>query len=882
MAWLKRLRTTLLASRPNETFEEEARFHFDQRIEEYMRAGMTRERATRAAQHRFGSVAAAAADTRDRDTLPWVRDLSIDVRYGARLLRKSPAFTIVATLAVGIGLVTAFFAIVNAVVLTPIASHADTVVRIWKHDREQTSIARFPISYAELSLWREKSQTFSALAAISHADVSEQAIMVADETWSVGMSPVSAEFFSVMQDGPPLMGRWFTAAEEEDATELATVISQPLWQRLGGDPAIVGRRLLLPGGKRAVVIVGVAPASLAYPSRADMWVPLVGFFKAGGGLVTADVHSRRFTNFHFLGRLAPGVSREQAHAELEVLNRGVAAQFPEDIRVLPVVAEPLLHATLRTWRPLTLFLFAGAAVVFLAAAANVAALLLMRASLQARDVALRLALGAGRFRIARQTFVEAAALGLAGAVGGLLIAQGCVVLAKAVAVTQLPRIETAAIEARVLGFCVLITFLWVVTCGSAPLWRRRKLEAGHLVQQLSTRTTRSATMLRAMVVGQVTAAVVVAAAAGLLVRSLVHLSSIERGFNTDNLAVARLLLPESLYPTAAAREQFISQLLPLLRSLPGIADATTTHLGPGTGQTGLSARMLFEGQDPEQGRSNPYGTWEPTTPSYFNTMGVRLLSGRVFTDADDAAAPPVAVVSQAVATRYWPGQDAVGKRLQFTSQFPWVTVIGVVADTRYRELTQEWLTVYFPAKQFFFYSPGAVVVRTNGNPTPLFADIRRTIKRAEPAAAVHSADTMEQLLARESAGPRAAVAVAVLFAFIAVFVTAIGVYAVFSYDLSQRARELAVHSAIGASPGRIIGMTLSQSLGVGVVGALTGLGLAAFLTRYLAAVLFEIQPLDALTFGFAGVAVLGVVLLASVVPARRAACVDPVALLRAE
>jgi putative ABC transport system permease protein len=811
-----------------------------------------------------------------------MRDFTIDLRHGARLLRKGPAFTIIATLAVGIGIVTGFFAIVDAVVLTPITSHGDTVVRIWKHDREQSSMARFPLSYAELRLWREKAQTFKALAAISYADVSEQAIMVGDETWSVGMAPVSPEFFAVMQDGPPLLGRWFTAAEEDNDTELATVISQALWHRLGGDPALVGRRLLLPGGKRAVAIVGVAPASLGYPSAADLWVPLAGFFKAGGGLVNAEVHSRRFTNFHFLGRLAPGVSLQQARAELDVINRGVTTQFPEDIRLLPVVTEPLLNATLGTWRPLTLFLFGGAALVFLAAAANVAALLLMRASLQAGEVALRLALGAGRFRIARQTLAEAAVLGLAGAVGGLLIAQACVVIAKSVAITQIPRIETAAIDARVLGFCVLATLVWVATCGTAPLWSRRTLDAGHLVQQLSTRTTRSATMMRAMIVGQVTAAVVIAAAAGLLVRSLVHLSSIERGFDTANLAVARLLLPESLYPTAAARELFISQLLPRLRSLPGIADATTTHLGPGTGQTGLSARMLFEGQDPEQGRSNPYGTWEPTTASYFNTMGMRIISGRAFTDGDDAAAPPVAVVSEAVAARYWPGQDAVGKRLQFTPQFPWVTVIGVVADTRYRELTREWLTVYFPAKQFFFYSPGAIVVRTTADPTALFADIRRTIQHAEPAAAVHSVDTMEQLLARESAGPRAAVAVAALFAFIAVFVTAVGVYAVFSYDVSQRARELAVHSAIGASPGRIIGMTLRQSLGVGVAGALAGLSVAAVLTRYLAAVLFEVQPLDALTFGFAGVGLLAIVVLASLMPAQRAARVDPVALLRAE
>jgi predicted permease len=813
----------------------------------------------------------------------WLRDLTFDVRDGTRVLRKSPALTTITTLAIGIGIVTGFFAIVDAVVLTPLAAHGDTVVRIWKHDREQTSIARFPISYTELKLWRDKARSFTALAAISYADSAPAAVMIGSEPVSVRVSPVSPDFFAVLHGGSPLLGRWFTVAEEDNVAEMAAVVSEEFWHRVsGGDPAFIGRRLPLPGGKRTLVVVGVAPASLVYPAKTDAWVSLVSYFGAGGGLVNADIHSRRFANFHFLGRLAPGASIAQAQAELDVINRGVSAEFPDDIRLLPIVTEPLLNASLGTLRPLTWFLFAGAALVFLAAGGNVAALLLMRAAAQSRDFAMRFALGASRFRVARQTIAEALMLGAAGALGGLVVAQSCLLIAKSVAITEIPRLETATIDTRVLAFSTLVTLAWVAIFGTTPLWRRRQFEAGHLTQHLATRTTRSTSMLRVMIVGQITAAVVIATAAGLLVRSLVQLTAIERGFDAGNMAVAKVFVPESIYPTPASREQLFSRLIPRLASIPGAINAAATHLGPGTGQTGLSARMLFEGQQPDQGRTNPYGTWEPIAPTYFDTLGIPITRGRAFTDADDGQAVPVAIVSESVAARYWPGQDPIGRRLQFTPQFPWVTVVGVAADTRYRELTREWLTVYFPAKQFFFFSPGAVVVRTQGDPRPLFADISRTIRSVEPAAAVHSVDTMEQLLAQETARPRTAVAVATLFAIIAVFVAAVGVYGVFSYDVSTRSRELAVHAAVGATPRRLVGMTLRQGLVLGAIGAVTGLGLASLLTRYLTAVLFEVAPLDAWTFALAGFGMLAMVLLASLLPAGRAARVDPVGLLKAE
>ena len=807
-----------------------------------------------------------------------------DVRHAARALRRNPLFTcsIVMTLGLGVGVITGFFAIVDAVLLAPIAAHRDTVVRIWKHDTGR-SIERFPLSYPELKLWRERASSFQALAAIGYANTSEAAVLLDREAVPVTIAPVSADFFGIVHGGSPLLGRWFAASDEGNATQLATVVSERFWQRAsGGDPSFVGRRLLLPGGARALAVVGVAPGNLSYPNGTDLWVPLDGYFTSDVGIANFDLHSRRMANFHFLGRLAPGATVEQARAELDVISRGVAAQFPDDYRVMPVVVEPLLSATLGTARPLMLFLFAAASLVFLAAGGNVAALLLMRAATQARDIAVRVALGAGQFRIARQTLTESLMLGILGSMIGLLIAQLCVTVAKLLAAAHLPRLEFATIDARVLAFCVGATLVWVMTLGAIPLWRRQTPGAGQSAQQLSLRSTRSAALLRVMIVAQVTAAVVVAIAAGLLVRSFMHLAAVDRGFNAHNLAVVKLLLPDAQYPSPAARERFYGRLLPKLAALPGATGATTVHLGPGTGQAGLSARMIFDGQPPDQARDNPYGAWEPITPSYFATLGIPVIRGRAFTDADDGTAAPVSIVSESVAQRYWPGQDPIGKHVQLTAQFPWTTVVGVAADTRYRELTRDWLTVYFPAKQFFFFSPGALVVRTVAPSVALLAAIRRTIHEEEPAAAVHSVETMEKMVADETARQRTAVAIATLFALIAIVVSAIGVYGVVSYEVVHRARELAVRSALGASPRRLLGMTLRQSLSVAGTGAAIGLAAAVMLTRFLRTLLFEVSHLDLATFVLAGAGLLAIVLVASVVPAWRAARVNPALLLRSE
>lgn len=807
-----------------------------------------------------------------------------DLRYALRTLRRDALFTVstALTLGLGIGLITGFFAIVHAVLLRPLAPHGDPVVRIWKVDPAR-SIARFPISYPELKLWRERAKSVEAVAAIRYAETSPSAVMIDNEPIPLTLAPVSADFFPVIHGGSPLVGRWFTAADEGNTVDVAAVVSERFWRRLtGGDPSFVGRRLLFPGATRGLVVVGIAPASLEYPNGTDVWVPIDGWFRPDP-IDGVDIRSRRLWLFHFVARLRPGVTIDEARAEFDVLNRGIAAQFPDDLRVMPVEVEPLLDASLGTLRPLTLLLFAGAALMFLAAGGNVAALLVMRAATRRREIAIRIALGAGRARIARQVIAESLLVGAAGALCGLAVAHACIVVAKTLAGADVPRLENAAIDGAVLAFCVTATFAWVATLGTLPLWNRRSANALELTPHLATRTTRSHRTLRVMIVAQVIAAVIVATAAGLLVRSFARLIAVDRGFDISRLAVLEVQLPEAQQvQTASVRAAYFSRLIPAVAAIPGVEAATTAQLRPGTAQSGLSARMRFQGQAPDQARDNPYATFEPILPTYFETFGIRMREGRAFTEADGVDASPVAIVSESVARRYWPGQNPIGKRLQFGDTSPWSTVVGVAADTRYRELTRDWLTVYFPAKQFSYFWPGAIVVRTTGDAAARLQDIRRAIHTAAPDLAVIEAATMERLVEKEVARPRTAVMVAIVFTVMAIVVAAIGVYAVFAYDVEQRGRELAVRSALGASPRRLLIDVLRTSVTLGALGTAAGLVAASLLTGFLRSILFEVAPLDATTFVAAAIGLLAVVIAASTLPARRAARIDPVRLLRSE
>ena len=806
-----------------------------------------------------------------------------EARYALRAALKKPSFLLASalTLGLGVGVITAFFAIVDAVILSPIALHRDPIVRIWKRDVER-NVEQFPLSYPELQLWAARSRVFDSLAAITYANSGTTALVHGDAPLSVTMASVSADFFGVLSDGPPLLGHWWTTTDEGNTSEMPAVVSERFWRSVGGaNPAFVGRRLVWPGGGRAVTVVAVAPAGFEYPAGVDIWVPIDGYYGSGTG-EQLDIGKHRFAQFHFLGRLAYGVTIDQVRAELDVLNRGIVAEFPNDYRPMPVVVEPLLDATLGPVLPLAWSLFAASVLVFLAAGSNVGAMLLMHATTRQHETAVRTALGASRSRIATQTFAETGVLAAGGALCGVVIAQVVVAAARTIAAREISSLERVSLDATALTFGAIATLLWTAVVGVGLVWRFGRSDPQGLTSHWRTRVTAPTRMLRAVVAGQVAAALVVAIAAGLLVRSLVELRAVDRGFDTDNLSALELLLPGTHYPTSASRERLFTRIVERALTLPGVESATGTHLEPGTGATGMSAPMVYEGQPPEEARRNPFATFEAVLPAYFDTLGLSITRGRGFTDADHAQSPLVSIVTESVASRFWPGQDPIGKRLRLGANFPWTTVVGIAPDHRYRELTRNWLTVYFPAGQSDFFHPGWLLVRMGSPPSALMNPLRRAIADVDPLIAVSTADTVETLAARETARPVAAVTIAILFALAAIVVTVTGVYGVFSYDVALRVRELAVHSAIGASPRQLLRMILRGAIVVAATGVAGGLLTAAFLMSYLRALLFEIQPLDSLTFAGAAALLIFVVVVATLRPAARAAGTDAVVLMRSE
>jgi putative ABC transport system permease protein len=803
-----------------------------------------------------------------------------DLRYAVRSLRRGGFFAAITilTLGLGIGVVTALFAVISAVLLHPIVPNQGRVVRVSKLDTQRADFP-FALSLPEFRAWRDQARSFEALGAVDHAATGTVAVAIDGRTSTAQLTPVSADFFRVVHRDEPLFGRWLRPADEERGAEVVAVVSEGFWRRAsGGDPAFVGRRLSW-AGDRTLLVVGIAPAGFDYPLGTEIWAAGATVFDGQAGRF--DAEDRGFAQFELLGRLVPGVSLDQARAELTVIHRRLTEEFPDDYRPMRVTVEPLLDTVVGNSRRVLLVLFAAAGLVFVMAGVNVASLLLMRESARRTEIAVRIALGAGHRQLLRQTVTEALVLGVLGAIGGLVVARVLLGVVQWLAPGDVPRIEQAALDPRVLAFCVVAALAWVLALGTVPVWAHRRTArtpgVGHSFRQ--TRRTKS---LVVFTIAEVAAAVVVAIGAGLLVRTFAHLQAIDRGFSSNNLLVVALLLPERQQNDPRAMLAFYERLLPQVESLPGVLSASPTHVGPGTGALGLSAPMLFEGQTPEQARTNPWSTWEPVLPSYFRTLGIPIVRGRGFTNADRRDGAPVAIVSEAVAQQYWPGLDPVGRRLQFVanSDFPWATVVGVAADTRYRELTKSWMTVYFPADQFFFFQATRLVVRTASGPDPLVPAIQQTIRTLEPGATVEYTARMDALLARELSRPLTALTVTGLFALMAVVLAAVGVYGVMSYEVRQRRGELAVRSAVGATPGDIFRAVIRRSLMVGVTGAAAGLVIAASVTHTLRSLLFEVQPLDAGVFLTGAGVLLVVVLIAACIPALRAAGTDPVATLR--
>ena len=764
----------------------------------------------------------------------------------------------------------------DAVILQPISDSDSRLVRIWKDDVERGGGLLFPISYPEYLVWKDEATSFDALAAINYADGATNAFLVDDEPVTANRVLASADLLDVV-DARPAYGRLLEAADDVEGAELVAVVSHRFWRRVSGDPTFVGKRLGN-AGDTPFTIVGVLPPDVAYPVDADIWFPLVPAFTRDPDEV---LDSPRTPQFHVVGRLAPGVSIGQARSELAVIHGRLSVAYPEDYPRMPIVVTPLIDTVVGHVRPTLVLLLAGAALVFLVAGANVAILLLMRAESRRVEMAVRSALGATRGQLLRQTVIEAAALGAAGMGGALILTRGLLALTNVIDPGQVPRIDEASLGPGVMAFTVATMTAWVLAFGTAPAWQTRVTRLrGFLAQRSAEPSRGTGRRLQVLAAAQIAFAVVVLVSAGLLTRSLWQLQSIDRGLESDGVVTTRIYLPWQRYGTPDQVRAFYDRAVEAIERLPGVVSAAPFHLPPGTATTGLSSPFQFEGQTPDESATNEWANWDIAMPRYFETLGIPIVSGRAFARTDTAETQRVAIVSESAAARYWPGAEPIGKRVRISPRFEWATVVGVAADLRYRELTNDWMTVYYPAPQSFHFQPGSLAIRTGRPPSTLLSTIRDTIRAIEPSIPIDTLTPMDELLAAELARPRLAMQISIAFGVVTLALILVGLFGTVSFDARQRRVEMAIRSALGASPHALRRLVAGRGLRIAAAGLVTGLAATATGARALATVLFGVAPLDPVTLVTVsgGLALLAV--LACWIPARRAASTDPSEVLR--
>ena len=802
-----------------------------------------------------------------------------DIRYACRMLLKQPAFTLtaVAALALGIGANTAIFSVVNAVLLKPLPySDPGQLVMVWMDYRvggNKEDIHSWP-NYVD---YRDGNTTFAAMAGYTNASLN---LTGTGEPERIVGASTTASFFDVMRV-TPLLGRVISPEENTEGNDRVIVLSHGLWQRrFGGDRSIVGRDIQVNGVNRTVI--GVMPPEFRFPeSQTEFWVPLT---------VTPDLQANRGSYWlTAIGRLKPGVTLEQARPEMDAIAKRLETTFPQTNTNIGVNLVSLREQTVGRVRPALYVLLGAVALVLLIACANVANLLLSRAAAREREFAIRSAVGAGRGRIVRQLLVESMLLGvLAAAVGVGLAIFGLDAL-KAMLPADMPRIDQIGVDARVLGFTLGVSMLTAIAFGLVPALQASRPKLSETLKEAGGRGgsqgVRSRRVRRLLVVAEVALAIMLLVGAGLLIKSFNRLQSEELGFRTDRLLTVELALPPSKYGDGNARRPFHQQLLERLNNLPGAegAAATTSIL---LGALANSGYFTIEGRPPAQPGENAEVTIDSVTPNYHQLMGTPLLKGRAFTDADGPESPRVIIVNDTFVRRFLPGEDAIGKRMNFganpdQTQNPWRTIVGVVADTRRNGFEREPRPEsYIPLTQRPSGYTTYVIRTSSPDPTTLVTAVRNAVRGVDPDQPIFGIKTMEQLMSETTAQRRLNTILLGVFAGLALLLAAVGIFGVMNYSVTQRTHEIGIRMALGAQRGDVLRLVVGQGMMLACIGVVVGLFGAYALTRLLASMLYGVSATDPAVF----VAVAGllgaVAVVACYLPALRAARVQPTVALR--
>ena len=803
-----------------------------------------------------------------------------DIRYGVRGLLKRPGFTAIAliTLALGIGANTAIFSVVNAVLLRPLPFRdPDQLVIVW----EDATFAGFPRNTpapANYVDWKTQNQSFVDMAASHETSFN----LTGDgEPERVSAYSVSSNFFPLF-GVQPLLGRSFSDGEDRPGTNKVAILSYSLWQsRYGGDRQILNRDIQLNGEKHTVV--GVMPASFQFfESDVRLWVPLA--------LDQEDWANRGGHFLKVVARMKPGVPIAQAQADMNGIMRRIAADHPGETMEgkLGAVVLPMREQIVGESRGSLIVLLVAVAFVLLIACANVAGLLLARAVGRRREIALRVALGAGRGRVIRQLLTESLLLaGVAGVLGSLL-AYWSFTFLQGLVPEEMTLSTPLNLDTRILAFTLLVSIVTGVIFGLVPALQAANIDLNEALKQSSTRTTSTGRLRSAMIVFEVALSLVLLVGAGLLIQTLFQLFRQYSVLEPEKVLTMRTILPREKYREQQPRDNFYQQVLQRVEHLPGVVSAGYSTSIPLAWKGGTSGFYPEGITSPIPGMAYDSNHRQVST-NYLQTMNVPLRQGRYFESSDNAQSMPVAIVNETMARQYWPGENALGRRFKLggpeDTDVPWVQIVGIVADIRQMGLDEPVKAeMYFPYQQgqSIWYIPRDLVIRTTGDTSGLIGSVRQAIREVDPGQPVSNVATMAEVLGTEAAQRRMGMIMLVGFASLALLLASLGIYGVLAYFVTQHTAEIGVRQALGATPRNILFLVLKKGMGLTLAGIAIGLIGAFVLTRLMSSLLFGVKASDPLTFVTVPLVLGLVALLACLIPARRATRIDPLVALRYE
>jgi predicted permease len=798
-----------------------------------------------------------------------------NIRVGIRSLRRTPGVSLLAvlTLGLGIGLSTAVFTVADALLLRRLpVRDQDRLIVLWGAAPDRAF--DYPLGFSDGGAFIRRSRTLEQAALFLYNGAGPVPIRDGDRITRLRRALVSGDFFEVL-GARALLGRALRPADDTRGAEPVAVLSRAVWQRrFNRDPSVLGRRVVLYSGGPSYTIVGVMPQGLDYPKGTDFWAPVAP---------SMSPETLSLMAFYVIGRLGPGATPGDAADELTAFfGRG------EDSwqRELHGVATAWPRLVLGDARPALIAFAAATGLILLITCINVANLLLVRGIARGREVAVRSALGASRGRIVSQLLTESAMLAAAGGALGVVVAAGAIRGFVAFAPPGFPRLDEIHLSGTALAGAVAITAVATIVFALAPAILTSRAD---LQQTLRSDTRQSAGRRRrlateALVAAQLAFALLVLSAAGIITRSLVKLERAELALAPSRLLIGELALREDVYDDAKKEAALLERLVQRLEALPGVRGASPVVAVPFSESGGWDGKLAAEGQSAEAAAANPMLNMELVTPGYFATLGIPVLRGRGFSDQDREGAPLVVVLSRSAARHYWPDDDPIGKRLVLEADTEHtLTVVGLVPDTRYRDLRDARPSIYFPLGQSFFpMTPTTLAIGTDGRPAELVSPIRRVISETEPGVALADAAPFETFLEGPLAQPRLNAFLLVGFAAAAVALAAVGLFGVMGTMVRHRTRELGIRLALGAEPRHLRQMVMRRGLAIGAAGLVPGILGALLANHLLAALLYQVRPTDGATLAVTAGLLLGVAGLASAIPARLSTRVDPVSALRAE